>query len=213
MIIPRPGSSDPLLVVEGKDDLHVISHLSGRAAPSLTFGIRDYEGIDNVLGSINGHVDTPGRPAVGFVMDSDRDPNQAWHRVQGEFAKAVRAVALPDRPDPNGTIISENPGTGEPRIGIWMMPDNTSPGELEDFVAEMIPEDDRVWPLSRRYVNQIPLAERKFAENKTGRAQVHAWLAVQEDPRPMGLAIRTQDLQIANLLSQTFLAWLNRLFA
>ena len=212
MIILRPGASDPLLVVEGKDDLHVIVHLSERAVPSLNFGIRDYEGIDNVLGSINGHIDTPGRPAVGFVMDSDRDANQTWQRVQGEFAKAVRSITLPGQPDPNGTIIPGNPDRGEPRVGIWIMPDNRSPGELEDFVAQMIPDNDRVWPLSRRYVDQIPQLERRFADHKIRRAQVHAWLAVQEDPRPMGLAIRTQDLQVANNLSRAFLAWLNRLF-
>lgn len=212
MIIPRPGAYDPLLVVDGKDDLHVIAHLSERAVPSLTFGIRDYEGIDNVLGSINGHVDTPARPAVGFVIDADRDTIQTWHRVRGEFAKAVRSVTLPGQPDPNGTIIPGNTGSGEPRVGIWIMPDNRSPGELEDFVAQMIPDNDRVWPLSRRYVDQIPQLERRFADNKTRRAQVHAWLAVQEDPRPMGLAIRTQDLQVANNLSRAFIAWLNRLF-
>ena len=29
------------------------------------------------------------------------------------------------------------------------MPDNEAPGELEDFVAGMIPESDPVWPRSQ----------------------------------------------------------------
>ena len=212
MIIREPGASDPLLVVEGKDDLHVIAHISERASPLLAFGILQYEGIDNVLESISQHVDAPGRPAIGFVLDTDRDISQTWDRVRSEFGRSERSVPLPVQPDIGGTIVAGGEDISMPSIGFWLMPDNVSPGELEDFVAQMIPSDDRVWPLSRRYVDQIPAAERKFAQGKTRRAQVHAWLAVREDPRPMGLAIRTQDLQVTNPLSQTFLAWLNRLF-
>ena len=48
---------------------------------------------------------------------------------------------LPDKPEPSGTIIE-----GRLRIGIWLMPDNSSIGELEDFVGSMIPCGDPVWP-------------------------------------------------------------------
>ena len=92
------------------------------------------------------------------------------------------------------------------------MPDNISLGELEGFVSQMIPPDDPVWPLAQRYIDDIPVDERKFAENKSLRAQIHAWLATREDPRQMGLAIRTRDLAITNPLSQAFLRWLTRLF-
>ena len=92
------------------------------------------------------------------------------------------------------------------------MPDNVSPGELEGFVSQMIPSTDRVWPLSQRYVDQIPHTERKFTETKTLRAKIHVWLATREDPRQMGLAIGAGDLQVNNLLSQRFLTWLARLF-
>ncbi len=212
MIIPRPGVSDPLLVVEGKDDLHVIRHLAERSDPLLTFGILDYEGIDNVLGSIHGHIDTPGRPAVGFIVDSDDDPHQTWLRVRGEFSRAARPISLPDLPDPNGTVIARDPSIGSPRIGVWLMPDNTTEGELENFVEQMIPAGDSVWPLAQQYIDGIPPVDRRFAENKTLRAQIHAWLAAREDPRQMGLAIRTRDLDVANPLSQRFLDWLSRLF-
>ncbi|MYC32785.1 MAG: hypothetical protein F4X64_06375 [Chloroflexi bacterium] len=212
MIIPRPGPSDSLLVVEGKTDLHVVRHLSERSDPSLAFGIQDYEGIDNVLGSIHGHIDTPDRPAVGFVMDSDDNVRQTWLRVRGEFSRAARPIRLPDSPDPNGTIIAGDPGVGGPRIGIWLMPNNSADGELENFVADMIPTNDPVWPLSQQYIDGIPTSHRKFAPGKTIRAQVHAWLATLADPRLMGQAIGFGDLSITGQLTQTFLRWLSRLF-
>lgn len=212
MIIPRPAPSDSLLVVEGKNDLHVVRHLSERSDPSLAFGIQDYEGIDNVLGSIHGHIDTPDRPAVGFVMDSDDNVRQTWLRVRGEFSRAARPIRLPDSPDPNGTIIPEDPAIGSPRIGIWVMPDNVSTGELEDFVQQMIPDGDPVWPCAEDYIGGIPPDARKFDANQPTKNQIHAWLAARRHPGLIGLAVRDGDLDVNNPLSQSFLRWLTNLF-
>ena len=93
------------------------------------------------------------------------------------------------------------------------MPDNTSQGELEDFVVQMIPNCDPVLPLSQRYITGIPTAARKFSEKKELRAQLYAWLAAREDPRQMGTAIRAGDLEVDGALCQEFVAWLTRLFS
>ena len=213
MINLDPGPADPLLLVEGPNDKHVIRHLVELHDPTLDFAIKDYEGIDGVLTRVSIHIDESTRPAVGIVVDADTVPSESWNRVCGQISNAQRDISpIPTTPDPNGTIIPENPSIGSPRVGVWIMPDNLSLGELEGFVAEMIPDDDRVWPLAQRYVNQIPHIERTFAEAKTLRAQIHAWLATREDPRQMGLAIRTRDLAINNPLSQSFLSWLTNLF-
>ncbi len=92
------------------------------------------------------------------------------------------------------------------------MPDNASPGELEDFVAQMVPTGDLVWPRAEHYIASIPESDRKFTETKTTRAIVHAWLATREDPRRMGTAIRAGDLQTNGDLCNRFLNWLQRLF-
>ena len=212
MILSNPRATDSILVVEGLNDRHVIRHLYERADADFTFGIHDCEGIDNAINRIQAYVNSPDRPAVGFVLDADDDPIRTWHRVAGQVRSAVPDVQLPIGPDPNGVVIPANLVVGSPRFGVWLMPDNVSPGELEDFVAQMIPPNDNVWPLSCRYVNQIPLAERKFAGTKTLRAQIHAWLAVRENPRQMGLAIRARDLDTDGSLSRNFLTWLARLF-
>ena len=212
MILSNPRATDSMLVVEGQNDRHVIRHLCERDNADLTFGIQDYEGIDNAINQIQAYLNSPDRPAVGFVLDADDDPTQTWRRVAGQVRSAAPNIQLPVGPDPNGVVIPADLVVGSPRFGVWLMPDNVSPGELEDFVARMIPTDDRVWPLSQRYVNQIPVAERKFAETKTLRAQIHAWLAAREDPRQMGLAIRARDLAADGSLCQRFCAWLIRLF-
>ena len=90
------------------------------------------------------------------------------------------------------------------------MPDNCSVGELEDFVVQMIPVGDRVWPLSERYIDEIP--NPAFRPGKALRAKLYAWLAAREDPRHIGLAIRAQDLDVDGDLCRRFVAWLTRLF-
>ena len=54
------------------------------------------------------------------------------------------------------------------------MPDNQSPGELEDFVATLIPDDDPIWPLAKEYIHAIPTEHKKFSESHTVKAQVYA---------------------------------------
>ena len=92
------------------------------------------------------------------------------------------------------------------------MPNNESPGELEDFVAAMIPQGDAVWPLSEAYIEGIPVAARRFQPSKTLRAKVHSWLATREEPRQMGSAIGVGDLDVSVPDAVTLAAWLRRLF-
>ena len=92
------------------------------------------------------------------------------------------------------------------------MPNNRLRGELENFIAGMIPLDDRVWPLSEAYIDGIPQRDRKFASKKGTRAKVHAWLAARSDPRPMGLAIRAGDMNVEADNCRKFVAWLRRMF-
>ena len=110
-------------------------------------------------------------------------------------------------PGPCGTIVPT-----EPRVGLWLWPDNESSGELEDFVAEMIPREDPVWPLSEDYIESIPVGQRPFSEGKTGRARLYAWLAVRKEPRLIGTAIRAEELKVDGALATRFGEWLEKLF-
>ena len=92
------------------------------------------------------------------------------------------------------------------------MPNNEAPGELEDFVAGMIPDNDPVWPRSQAYVDGIPVTDRKFSDGKKLRAQVHSWLATREAPRKMGAAIGAKDLNVGAPDAVGLIDWLRRLF-
>ena len=197
--------TDRVLLVEGPDDKHTVLNLCGVSANMPTFDIDDKEGAPNLLKSIRGEILMEGRTAVGIVLDANGDPNGRWQAVAGRLRDAD--IQPPEAPAPTGIIIE-----GNPRVGVWLMPDNQSCGELENFVARMIPRDDAVWPLSQNYIEKIPDADRKFTKGKTLRAKVHAWLAAREHPRRMGSAIGAGDLNADVELSKRFVSWLRDLF-
>lgn len=189
--------------------MHVVDYLRRKELPELSFEIEDKKGVDRLIESISPEIKNSNRAAVGFLLDANDDLAERWRAVSKELEKA--GIRAPQDPSPEGTIISGLPDL--PRVGVWSMPDNRSPGELEDFVQSMIPEDDPAWKLARQYIRSIPEGERKFRPRKTSRAELHAWLATRENPGSMGLAIHRGDLKTDGPLCSAFLAWIEKLFA
>ena len=195
-----------VLLVEGKDDLHVVRHLfqfSGLTGVCII----DKQGFETLSKSIRAEVLAEGRTAVGILVDANDTLESRWRAISGRLEAAD--VEAPHKPCANGTIIEID---GKPRVGVWLMPNNQSPGELEDFIADMIPPGDGVWPLSKAYINAIPLSDREFAQRKVMRAKVHAWLATRERPRPMGQSLGLGDLNVDADICKRFVAWLRKLF-
>lgn len=209
------GPVTRVLVVEGVSDQHAVLHLCRTAQPGLeaTFNCLAANGFQGVLGTVPIYVNQEGMLAVGFVVDADDTLAGHWEQIVNEVGVANSEIQLPQSLDPEGTIIPENPAIGSPRIGIWVMPDNASTGELEDFVQQMLPAGDPVWPRAQDYIDNIPADARRFDDDTITKNQVHAWLAARKFPGLIGLAIREGDLDTTNPLSQTFLAWLSRLYA
>lgn len=205
------ANPDRILLVEGATDKHVVSHICAKLSPTIPqFHIEAKNGVSQLLDAIYQAVIIPERTVLGIMLDANDHPDRRWLGVANRLRKA--GIELPSFPQPEGVVVDSDPSTGPPRVGVWMMPDNQSPGELEDFLAAMIPADDPVWPLAQEYIDDIPLEHRKFQEGKRLGAQVHAWLAAQEEPRPPGLAIKTQDLDIDGSLCVRFTEWLRDLF-
>ncbi len=201
-----------VLLVEGPDDKHVVIHLSERSGLTPNFRIVEKEGKDSLLDAIEVEVDIPGRTVLGIMLDANDDLDARWQAVTDRLNRLRQEdhFDLPDLPaqtEPGGTIIH-----GRLRIGIWLMPDNRSSGELEDFVGSMTPSGDPVWPRAQAFIHGIPPDDRKFAPGKIQRAKVHAWLATRESPRPMGLSIRAGDLDTSASNTTTFVNWLRELF-
>lgn len=209
-------ASERILLVEGEDDLHVVLHLWCRLAIEAgiqsecdpEFCISEKGGIDKLLESIASELQVEGRRAVGIVVDADEDPAGRWESV-GDQLREV-GIEIPQGPRPGGICIDGS--SRLPRVGVWLMPDNVAPGELEDFIETMLPDADPVWPSSQAYIDGIETGHRKFKKQKALRAKVHAWLATRKQPGRMGAAIKEGDLGIDGELAVSFADWLRRLF-
>ena len=199
--------SKRVLLVEGVDDKHVVKHL--REHPNHPgvpqFEISSKEGYSNLEAAISPEIKAPGRVAVGVLADANDHPDRRWQAISERLRRAN--LEPPPALEPDGTIIE-----GTPRVGIWLMPDNISAGELEDFIERLVPPGDPVWPLAQAYINGITTADRKFSDGKVQRARIHAWLAARKEPRKMGAAVGAGDLDVTVPLAATFTTWLRELF-
>ena len=191
--------------MEGVDDKHVVRHLCEHEQHLPAFDVVDKNGWQNLKSAISSEIKVSGRTALGILVDANQDPMQRWQAIAFQLRQVD--LKLPDQMVPGGTIIENRP-----RVGIWLMPDNGSAGELENFIERLIPAADPIWPRAQCYIDAIPVAERKFAPQKILRAKIHAWLAARAEPRKMGAAVGAGDLNATAPLAIRFTSWLQQLF-
>ncbi len=202
-----------LLLVEGQDDRHVVRRIVEACGVAIDICIREAEGVDRLLDAIPDQVAVDEREVLGILVDANGDPGARWtdviRRLKDSQILQAAGIQPPDSPAAGGLILAGSSRC--PRTGIWMMPDNAAPGELEDFVRKMIPEGDPVWPKADAYIDDIP-EPRQFQSHKVDKAKVHAWMATRKKPGRMGAAIGAGDLDVGVESCQTFVQWLRELF-
>lgn len=216
-----------VVLVEGPDDYHVLyhlltvhgvnqrmePHLEGRrptAASGDKMVFKACEGVQNVFDNLAQRLKITGElTCLGVIVDADLNADGRWQRLR-DILIASGYVNVPNASEAGGTLVEHEE---KPRVGIWIMPNNTLPGKVEDFVALLVPADDRLWKQAERTVQEIPEAERRFNSEAFIKAHMHTWLAWQENPGlPMGQAIARRYLNSDAPEALQFVSWLRRLF-
>ena len=208
-------SKSKAILVEGKDDENVIQHLLTEQQRNIV-DIKAKSNDDQLLKSIFSELNVSKRDTLGIVMDGNNNYSGRWKAISHRLNEV--GIKLANAPETKGFISNEiatfmKENSKPIRIGIWIMPDNQSNGELEDFIATMIPKNDPVWPRSQNYINDIPQKDRDFKDKKVTRAKVHAWLATRKDPVLMGTAIHAKHLKTDGQLCSDFQKWLTKLLS
>jgi hypothetical protein len=205
-----PGKS--VLLVEGQDDEIVISEIA------LAHGIpkfakpKQLKSVEALLREFPLELDASELRVLGMVLDANGDPAARWHSIRDKLSQKGYG-AVPTKPSPDGTIVEPPSGALLPKFGMWMMPDNESPGILEDFLRAMITEGDALLTHAEASVDGIP-GETLFPEVRRPKALMHTWLAWQEDPgKPFGMAIKSRKLNAEAECAKRFASWLRNLFA
>jgi len=197
-----------LLVVEGKDDCHVCWTLFEHHDVPDTFKVKAEDGYESLREALPVYLKSS-YEALGFVVDADFDLAARWQAL-ADVARDAGYQDVPDAPDAAGTILRH---PTRARLGFWLMPDNTLPGMLEHFLAMLIPDGDGLWPLSQQAIAGLPSAERRFIDAHQPKAEIHTWLAWQQQPgQPFGTAITCRALDAGRPQAQIFVDWIRRLF-
>ena len=210
----KPRKPQPQqLLVEGKNDFHVISALCQKYNVPETFQIlepEDGEGIEAVLEAIPDKLNQKNLRTLGIVVDADDDVEARWQAITNrlqEFGYRNIPKVLPK----NGWVYVQEE---KPKIGVWVMPNNKLPGMLEDFVGYLIPSEDKLKDKAEAILREIETEKiNAYSLTHSPKALIHTWLAWQKTPgMPMGQAITAQVLSNNSEITNIFITWLKRLF-
>jgi hypothetical protein len=197
------------ILVEGPDDAQVLYHLLRYYGLDTYITIQQKEGIDNLLEALEVELKRPAETRLGIIVDADIDIASRWQSLRHKLIEAgYTSVSL--HPASGGTILKPE---RRPMVGLWLMPDNTIPGMLEDFMSLLIPIGDVLWPMAQGIVQQVTITDRRFPQTQGMKANIHTWLAWQEEPgKPMGQAITKRYLDPAAPNAQQLIRWIRQLF-
>lgn len=217
----KPKANPQQLLVEGKNDRHVIWALCQKYDVPETFSVeivvnddkrhQETQGIEELLASLPVKLDEENLRTLGIVIDADQNVAARWQAISNKL-RDFGYQNIPQIPLEKGWIDIQ---PEKPKIGVWLMPDNKLPGMLEDFVAYLIPTEDQLKIKVAKILEEIE-SEKLNSYSLTHRQKVfiHTWLAWQEKPgMPMGQAITAKVLAHDSAIASTFVTWLNKLFS
>lgn len=212
MARPLEKSSYQLLV-EGPDDQHSVIHLMKRHGFNwddeglVRPYVSDRGGINGLLKVLPTFLRSAEYQRIGIVCDANSDLNHRWSQIRTRAEK--EGVNLPDLPESGGTIV-----TGpRARIGVWVMPDNSLPGSLEDFLYRLVPEEDPTWTFADEAVVEARRRKAPCKEKDHAKSVLHTWLAWREEPgTPFGTAVKSGYFNKDSNDARGFVAWFFRLF-
>lgn len=197
-----------VLLVEGKDDCHVVLALCSHYKIPENFGVYQCENRQGVLTRLNALILAPdGKKAIGVVLDADDSIIFRWQQIIGKVRH--HGYRFPETPSPNGTIVKN---AGFPDLGIWLMPNNNDVGFLEDFLLEMA--NPKAIDFAKECVEKAQKGGvASFKEVHTSKAEIHTYLAWQDEPgKPLGQSVTSHALQPDTLIAERFAHWLAEVF-
>lgn len=205
------------LIVEGPDDLFAVVGLMSAHCEWPTekerapVWIVPAGGVEVILepGYISTFFKMREISVLGIVLDADEHAFERYRSIRRQCV-----AFCPDMPEmvpPQGLIVSGEDGK---RFGVWVMPDNTSPGSLEVFLQLLVPEE--VQPLWRHAEDSVEKARRLGATVKPAhvpKAQMRTLLVWQDEPgQSFGVAISKSVLDPHSPSADPFVAWFKELY-
>jgi len=168
-----------LLAVEGNDEVIFFNELLRHMGMDESVEVFEVGGKDRFKKKIPVLLRTPGAgnlQAIAIIRDADDSFENAFKSVQG----VLKQNLLP---------APKNPGEftqGNPKVGVFILPDNFSPGMLENICLETVKNAEEMECVDRfidctRGLKKLPV------EKDIPKARVQTFLAIKPDvPNSIG---------------------------
>lgn len=221
-----------ILLVEGPNDAHIILNLLGannisaefRGYKTQTFvkdnyleirekgGVDQVKKFDNLLANLYTEFKAT-QDFLGIVVDANASLDSRWQSLTDRLKDAeIGYSTVSENPVKEGLILEAEGFL--PKLGVWVMPNNEFVGKIENFIRLLVAEEkETLWQIVEKVISEIPAEEKLFADKDIIKAQIHTFLAWQDEPgRPMGESITRRYFQIDAPDALNFVEWIRRLF-
>ena len=175
--------------------------------------IEEMNGVEQLLNTETISIRLKSSPIrnIGVVIDADDVFQSRWDSLRNLFK-----AGFPDIPTvlpPTGLICQNTEGK---RLGIWIMPNNSSSGMLETFLGAFVSEQGTDNPLWLHANNSCVIAKEHGANYRSvhfDKAKIHSWLAWQDPPGDsFGTALIKKVLNPSAPSAQIFAQWFMELY-
>ena len=214
-----PQNEPLILRVEGKDDEFVIKNLLSRHNIDHTnvkikwaeYTDENTGGRGNLLEGMKTEIKGSVGQSVGFILDADGAPEDCWRAVRNRLEDVGLTLPLEI---PVGGFVGDSVSF-RTRVGVWLMPDNLRHGALEEFLRDLVNnEDTALFQLAETSTTSAKERGAAFPEAKRLKATLHTWLAWQQRPGvPYGLAITARYFSHNSPAALAFVEWFRHVFA
>jgi hypothetical protein len=205
-----------ILIVEGVDDKHSViglmkDHTNWPVERRLwPVWVEVGNSVDQILaaGYLTTEIKASNAKTVGVMLDADIQMAGRYQRI-----RQLCAEVFPNLPGelPQAGLVIEN---DEKRFGVWLMPDNTSPGDLETFLRYLVPDtQEHLWHLACDSVAAAAAGGAKCRDRHVPKANLYTWLAWQDPPgQSPGLALTKKILDPQSECAGSFVQWFKKLY-
>ena len=168
-----------VILYEGSEEKHVMYHLVNEILNIDVYEIFNFpeiQGYNQLLDMFPVQIKDSELKTICVIIDANLNISSRWDSLK-KILKDSEYKNVPKKPKPEGIILTDQ-SPKLPNVGIWIMPDNNSPGMLEDFIKYLIPEEDNLIEYSKQCVQKL-IDDRKnrFIIKHKSKAEMHTWLA------------------------------------
>ncbi len=209
--------SRSMLLVEGKSEKTVIPELCRLCGVRCDFTIEAKDSINQLKAAFKTLLKSSNTlDKLWVIIDADTNLDGAWQSIRDILLRSGRYTISKTMklPADGAVILPDNPS--HLTIGVWIMPNNTDVGMLEDFMATLIPDEDSLLPHACDITDKLD-SERNihaglFKAVHLSKARIHTWLAWHDTPgQSLSVAVQKRLFATDKELSKRFAAWIDKL--